>query len=82
MGGAGAQQDTLWVPTGSTQLPPCDGLFSCGLAPQLCLSPEQLCDGISDCSQGEDELGCGMDTVPLMKAKAGGGWGWGEFSSS
>ncbi|XP_045352374.1 SCO-spondin-like [Leopardus geoffroyi] len=49
---------------GSTQLPPCGGLFSCGLAPQLCLSPEQLCDGISDCSQGEDELGCEGMTAP------------------
>ncbi|CAK7295104.1 SSPO [Vulpes lagopus] len=49
---------------GSTQLPPCSGLFWCGSALQLCLNPEQLCDGISDCSQGKDELGCEGVTAP------------------
>ncbi|KAJ8782814.1 hypothetical protein J1605_009422 [Eschrichtius robustus] len=55
-------------------LPPCGSLFPCGLAPQLCLNPERLCDGLPDCPQGEDELGCGRHTVRLMEAKAGGAW--------
>ncbi|XP_037691794.1 SCO-spondin-like [Choloepus didactylus] len=56
--GQGAQQDTCTVVAGSTQLPPCPGLFPCGPAPRLCLNPDRLCDGIPDCPEGEDELGC------------------------
>ncbi|KAB1276572.1 SCO-spondin [Camelus dromedarius] len=70
-GGAGAQQDTLPTSAGSTQLPTCGSPFPCGLAPQLCLNPERLCSGISDCPQGEDELGCGGHIIPPMEAKAG-----------
>lgn len=47
---------------GSTQLPSCHGLFSCGLTPWLCLNPKQFCDGVPDCHQDEDEedgLWCG-----------------------
>ncbi|KAM9651443.1 SCO-spondin-like [Trichechus inunguis] len=43
---------------GPTQLPPCPGLFPCGLAPELCLPADRLCDGTQDCPQAEDELGC------------------------
>lgn len=68
-----AQQDTFLVPTGSTQLPPCSGLFWCGSALQLCLNPEQHCDGISDCSQGKDELGCGRTLFPWGRPRLVGG---------
>ncbi|KAM9077004.1 LOW QUALITY PROTEIN: SCO-spondin-like [Megaptera novaeangliae] len=50
-------------------LPPCGSLFPCGLAPQLCLNPERLCDGLPDCPQGEDELGCGWGAGGAPKAE-------------
>lgn len=37
---------------GSTQLPSCHGLFSCCLAPWLCLNPQQLCDKIPRARMG------------------------------
>ncbi|GAB1290783.1 SCO-spondin [Apodemus speciosus] len=50
---------------GSTQLPSCQGLFSCGLAPWLCLRPKQLCDGILDCPQEEQSASGGPSRTGL-----------------
>lgn len=72
MGGAEAQQD----PSGAHRLHPAAStgdFFPCGVAPQLCLKPEQLCDSIPACPQGEEELACGRNLVSLVEAKAGGG---------
>ncbi|XP_012589306.1 PREDICTED: SCO-spondin [Condylura cristata] len=47
------------------------GLFPCGSAPQLCLSPERLCDGAPDCAQGEDERDCAGPAAPGAPHSAG-----------
>ncbi|XP_049654923.1 SCO-spondin-like [Accipiter gentilis] len=41
---------------GSTAIPPCLGHFACDNG--LCLNTSRVCDGATDCPQGEDELAC------------------------
>ncbi|XP_074841635.1 SCO-spondin-like [Carettochelys insculpta] len=41
---------------GSTEIPPCPGLFVCNN--RLCVNVSRVCDGALDCPHGEDELAC------------------------
>jgi len=40
----------------------CVGGFKCGISngESQCVSKQQICDGVVDCSSGADEVGCGM----------------------
>ncbi|KAI5606502.1 SCO-spondin, partial [Silurus asotus] len=46
---------------GSTRIPPCPGSFSCDN--RTCVNMSRVCDGISDCPRGEDELLCEKPSI-------------------
>ncbi|XP_074917514.1 SCO-spondin-like, partial [Chelonoidis abingdonii] len=50
------QSDESTDNCGSTEIPPCPGLFVCNN--RMCVNVSRVCDGSHDCPQGEDELAC------------------------
>ncbi|KAM9163493.1 LOW QUALITY PROTEIN: SCO-spondin-like [Pangshura tecta] len=53
------QSDESTDNCGSTEIPPCPGLFVCNN--RMCVNVSRVCDGSHDCPQGEDELACGEE---------------------
>ncbi|CAM2104988.1 unnamed protein product [Caretta caretta] len=47
---------------GSTEIPPCPGLFVCNN--RMCVNVSRVCDGLQDCPQSEDELACDHHVPP------------------
>ncbi|KYO43844.1 SCO-spondin [Alligator mississippiensis] len=56
------QSDESTDNCGSTQIPPCPGLFVCNN--RLCVNVSKVCDGTPDCPQGEDEIACESRVLP------------------
>ncbi|XP_065689130.1 SCO-spondin-like [Patagioenas fasciata] len=55
---------------GSTAIPPCPGHFACDDG--VCLNMSRVCDGATDCPQGEDELAC-ESSIPADRSNQTGG---------